>query len=122
MTQKQFYSGEAARDTDVYRQLNIFDVPTGMTVRQGETFSGLSRGFRVQWLLTQSAHKLRNWAARCRRLAGAAMTTQVRDDLLKVTQRFEALVHQRDAPSGRTSTGRQAPFPDDVIMGRCLTW
>lgn len=122
MTQNEFYSGEAARDGDVYRQLNVFGAPRDMTVRQGETFPSLPRLFAVLPLVTQSAHKLRKRAARDRRLTGAATRTHVRDDVPKVAQCVEAPADQPDAPSGRMSTVCRAPFPDDVIMVGCLTW
>lgn len=102
MVRCEFYSGNVAWALDAYFRLHVVGVLTGikLTAWPEETFLGLPRGFAQQSFAAYPANELCDRAACRREVADTVTTTQVRDDLMKVAQSFQALAEPLDTSQG----------------------
>jgi len=97
MAQDEYLPGDMAPEPGLYVSLNVFGTPTeiAVTMQRGETFPALPRGFSWRSVSTCSASDLRQRAARYRQMAAGAATMTVRDEMLSLAQRLEAMADQR---------------------------
>ena len=91
--------GELAPTAGVYEELNVFGSGTGRVpdVRDGETLPAAPRGFSWRSLSALSVAELRERAAQFRAMAGTATTEGAKSSLLKLAERFDALVARRES-------------------------
>jgi hypothetical protein len=94
----EFMPGDPVPGHGIYEELNVFGAPTGraVIVVPGETFPAAARGFSWRALADLSVAELRAKAMHYRGMASTATTAAVRDSLLKLAKRFEAMASQRE--------------------------
>lgn len=102
MGQENQKPGELAQHSGEYEELNVFGSPTGwrMFVDKDKPLPSLPRGFTWRHTLRplpseMTVAELREGAAEYRRMAQTASTVGVRDALLRLADRYEALAEKR---------------------------
>ena len=98
MAHEEFHAGDVVPTSGTYVQLNVVGTPTGTAIvlDAGETFPAAPRGFNWRSLSVRSSSEPRDRASYYRQMAGTASTAQIRDELLKLAQRFDELADQRE--------------------------
>ena len=99
MKSNEFRPGEPVPRYSLYEELRVFGASTGrvIIVVPGETFPGAPRGFRWRPLAELSVAELRAKANQYRAMASTATTKDVRDSLLKLAERFDAMADRRES-------------------------
>ena len=96
MERDEFRAGDVAPASGTYVQLNVLWRANrdGNCPGCGRDVSGHAEGLHLKRLLAHAASELRDRAAYYRQMAGAASTAQIRDELLKLAQRFDLSADQ----------------------------
>ena len=97
MTKYEYQPLSPAPHTGIFEEVNVFGSATGGAafVTEGDALPAAPRGFTWRPLGTLSVAELRQRAEEYRRMADTARTAQVKEGLLRLAERFDALADRR---------------------------